>query len=232
MTTSRTRPGARLLLVMTASALAASCGPRRAAVIGPVPDAASVARGLESATRLEEPIRIDFEWELNEAGSRLHGTGVARAEPPYRARLDLFLANGETVVSAALVDGDLRLPYGSRDDILPPADLMWGTLGVFHPLPGTELEAGERLESGAQRLRYRQGNGNEIHYETTDGALRAVELLDGSRVVQWVRVSAADDSRYPHEATYRNLEAFRELKIRRTALSAAHVFDPVIWNPR
>ena len=115
----------RVAAALLVGVLVASCGPHRLAVIGPIGNAAGSARGLQRTTELVEPIRIDFSWRLNEAGSRLSGVGVARVEPPYRARLDLFLENHESVLSVALVDDDLRLPYGSRDDILPPVDLMW-----------------------------------------------------------------------------------------------------------
>ena len=50
---------------------------------------------------------------------------MARIEPPSKARLDLFLDNGEGVLSAALVDDELRLPHGAPEDILPPVELMW-----------------------------------------------------------------------------------------------------------
>lgn len=219
-------------VIVSVAAVAASCGPKRAAVLGPVSNVSGAATGLERGTRLEEPIRIDFKWELNEAGSRLSGRGVARTEPPYRARLDLFLDDGESVLSAALVDDELRLPYGSRDDILPPVDLIWGTLGVFRPVPNARLVAGERLGNGGERLRYRQVDGSELHYETDGGTLRSVEMFEGDDMVQWVRMESAGASRYPAEATYRNLTAYRELKITRTALRPAAPFDPGIWDPR
>ena len=214
------------------SASVAACGPKRLAVIGPMPDAGAEARALERSTRLVEPVRIRFRWELNESGSRLDGIGVARVEPPYRARLDLFLDNFESVVSAALVDDELRLPYGSREDVLPPVDLMWGTLGVFRPLGGAELSGGDHLEGEAERLRYQQADGTELHYEVVAGALEAVELVEDGHVVQWVRVERAADGRYPAEATYRNLADFRELKITRDSLQRVESFDPEIWDPR
>ncbi|HET9947451.1 MAG TPA: hypothetical protein VFQ22_00865, partial [Longimicrobiales bacterium] len=135
-----------------AAALVCACTPRGPAVVGPVPDAQGVARRLVDGTGLEDPLWIVFDWQLNDQGQRVNGRGVARVEPPYRARLDLFLDNGETVVSAALVDGDLRLPPGSPDDILPPPDLMWGALGVFRPRPETRLLGGDRLEDDGTRL--------------------------------------------------------------------------------
>ncbi len=209
-----------------------ACGPRRAVVIGPVGDPATSAESLERGTALQEPIRIDFDWQLNEAGARMRGRGVARIEPPYRARLDLFLDNGEGVVTAALVGDDLRLPYGSRDDVLPPVDLMWGTLGVFRPVAGGTLVGGERLEGEGERLRYRQADGTELHYETRHGRLEGVELLEGDDVVQFVRLERPTGARYPDRATYRNLQEFRELKIERTGLRPSEPFDPEIWDPR
>ena len=222
----------RVAAALSVAVSAVSCGPRRLSVIGPILDAAESARVLQRRTELVEPTRIDFSWQLNESGSRLSGVGVARVEPPYRARLDLFLDNGETVISAALVDGDLRLPYGSRDDILPPADLIWATLGVFRPIGEAQLIGGDRLEGGPERLRYEQTDGTELHYEIAAGTLRGVELLEGDDVVQWVRVTGSVDGRYPQEATYRNLAAFRELKIMRDSLKQVEPFDPRIWDPR
>jgi hypothetical protein len=209
----------------------AACAPSGPAVIGPVGDPAGAAAELSDQTGLEGPLRIVFDWQLNDAGQRVSGRGVARVEPPYRARLDLFLDNGETVVSAALVDGELRLPPGSPDDILPPPDLMWGALGVFRPLGDARLLGADRLEGEGTRLRYGYGDGREIHYLVERGLLSALELRDGGRVVQRVDVGAERDARYPVEATYRNLAAFRELRLTRETLSVVGPFDPEIWNP-
>jgi len=201
-------------------------------VIGPVADPSSTARATERDTGLREPLRIDFDWELSEQGAPLSGVGVARVEPPYRARLDLFLENREPILSAALVEDDLRLPYGAREDILPPPDLLWSALGVFRPVSGADLIAGEALEDGAERLRYRQADGTELHYEVVAGALRRVDLVDDGSVLQWVRLERSEGARYPDEAVYRNLVDFRELKITRTALTPSDPFDPDIWDPR
>ncbi len=212
--------------------LIAGCGTKRLAVVGPLSNPAADAASLERSTELDRPVRIDFRWELNEAGSRVQGDGVARIEPPYHARLDLFLENGESVVSAALVDQELRLPYGAPDDILPPVELMWGTLGVFRPLDGTRLIGGDRLEGDARRLRYRHESGTEFHYEVAAGTVRGLELLEGDAVLQWVRLTASAGDRYPESATYRNLVDFRELKILREEVRPAEPFDPAIWDPR
>jgi len=154
---------------------------------------------------------------------------VARVEPPYRARLDLFLGNGETVVRAALVNGELRLPPGAPTNILPPADLMWGVLGVFRPQLGITLLGADRLEGDDLRLRYEYDDGRQLHYQVTDGRIGKMEILDGSHVVERVELEMNGEDRYPVEATYRNLAAFRELKMARESVERVEPFPPDIW---
>lgn len=212
--------------------LVAGCGPKRLQVLGPMDSPDAVAEAMAAETRLRAPTRIDFTWRLNEAGDRLSGVGVARVEPPYRARLDLFLENGESVISAALVDDELRLPPGARDDVLPPVDLMWGTLGVFRPVEGARLLSGDRLADGARVLRYAYPHGEEVHFQLSGDAMRALEVMEDGGMVEWVRLEPADDGGYPRSVTYRNLVDFRELEITRTGVRAADSFDPEIWDPR
>ena len=226
------RPGVSPALLGVVAAVLSACGPSRPAVVGPLPEAATSAGALERGTALEGPARIDFSWRLNEAGSRVGGVGVARVEPPYRARLDLFLDNGETVVAAALVDNELRLPPGAPDDVLPPVELMWATLGVFHPMDRATMEGGDRLEGDATRLRYRLVGGEALHWEVASGEVRALELLERGSVVQWVRLTRDGVGAYPASATYRNLIDFRELEITRDSVKTAPPFDPAIWDPR
>ncbi len=210
---------------------AAACGPRQLAVIGPVQDGEGAASQLRDTTGLEEPLRIVFAWQLNEGGQRVQGRGVARVEPPYKARLDLFLHTLETVTSAALVEGDLRLLPGAPDDILPPPDLMWGVLGIFRPPANTSLLGADRLEGGAMRLRYGYPDGRQLHYEVVGGSLTRLELLERGRVVQRVQLTSRGTDRYPVEATYRNMADFRELRLQRESLQVVGPFDPDIWNP-
>jgi len=219
-------------LALAALLACVACGPRQLAVIGPVADSQGAATELRDQTRLVEPLRIFFSWHLNEGGQRVNGRGVARVEPPFRARLDLFLHNGETVISAAMVDGEMRLPPGAPDDILPPPDLMWGALGVFRPHAGTRLLGAEELEGDATRLRYGYDDGTELHYEVVGGSLRTLELVDRGRVVQRVRLEPTQSDRYPVEATYRNMADFRELTLERDSLHVVEPFDPEIWDPR
>jgi len=210
--------------------LLAACSAGRPAVVGPVTGVQGVATALEQETRLEEPLQVFFEWRLNEARQRHRGTGVARVEPPYRARLDLFTDDLETVATAVLLDGQLLLPPQSQEDILPPTDLMWGTLGVVRP-HGVRLLGGDRLEDDATRLRYAYDDGRELHYEMLDGHMRSAELLEDGHVVQRVELEFGAGDRYPRQATYRHLGEFRELTIVRRSLEPSEPFDPEIWDP-
>lgn len=181
---------------------------------------------------MSEPTRVVFAWQLNEQGSHMKGRGVARIEPPYKARLDLFLNNGEAAVSAALVDGGLRLPTGARTDMLPPPDLMWGALGVFRPDTDTDLVGAEREPGGAVRLRYRYHDGRELDFRVVDGRVRALQLRDrGGHVAQRVELAVDGSGRYPKKATYRNLSAFRELKLTRESVEYVKPYPPDIWDP-
>jgi hypothetical protein len=210
---------------------AGACAPHGPAVVAPAMDAERLAASLEGHTSLEEPIRVVFAWSLNESGVRVKGRGVARIEPPYRARLDLFLDHGETVVSAALVDGDLRIPPGMPEGILPPPDLMWGVLGVFRPDTDTKLLGADRLEDGSVRLRYAYPDGRVLAFQVANERVRSMELLQDGHVVQRVALDLDGTSRYPDEATYRNLAAFRELKLTRETLERVGPYPPDIFDP-
>ena len=222
----------RVLLTVTLVPLVvSSCAARQVVIVAPAVNAQQTALRLEDHTRVVDPIRIVFDWELNEAGIRVNGRGVARIEPPYKARVDLFLGNGELVLKAALLGSTLILPPGSPRQILPPPDLFWGTLGVFRPDYGAELLGGDELGEDALRLRYRYEDGKELHYRIEGGSVRRLELLDSDHVVQWVEVELNADSEYPVQATYRNLVAFRELKITRDRLDRVESYPPDIWDP-
>lgn len=208
-----------------------ACASRQVEYVRPAVDPEQLALALEDRTSLQEPVRIVFQWQLNESGMRVKGRGVARIEPPYKARLDLFLGNGETVVRAALVDGDLRLPPGAPEGILPPADLMWGVLGVFRPMFGAELLGAERTEGDALQLRYRYADQRELRLHVDGGRVRELEMVKGGHTVERVELGLEEGSRYPAEATYRNLAAFRELKLTRESVERVESYPPDIWDP-
>jgi hypothetical protein len=193
-------------------------------------DAEQVALRFEATTRLQEPLRIFFDWSMSDRDARFQGRGVARVEPPYKARLDLFLGNGETVARAALVEDDLRLPPGTPPGIIPPAEMLWGTLGVFRPGRDSQLLGGESIGEGRVRLRYRRADGIELRFTISGGRIEEVERLRQGQPVERIVMTPGERDRYPAEGTYRDLAAFRELKLTRDRLEEVEAFPPDIWE--
>jgi hypothetical protein len=218
------------LLALVAWAATVSCSKPPPPPPAPRLDVEGIALRLEATTRLEEPLRILFQWSMSDRDARFQGRGVARVEPPYKARLDLFLGNGETVARAALVDDDLRLPTGTPAGIIPPAEMLWGTLGEFRPGLGNALLGGELLGEGRVRLRYRRPDGIELRFTISEGRVAEIERLRQGQVVERVVVKPGDRDRYPADATYRDLAAFRELRLTRERLEDVEAFPPDIWQ--
>lgn len=192
-------------------------------------DAEGVAHRLESRNALAEPTRLDFRWSLSEPDLRAEGRGVVRAEPGWRARLDLFTENAETVVGAALVEGELRLPPGARGELIPPPALFWATLGVFRPGEGAVLQGGERDE-GDVVLRYRLPTGDGLRFRVRDGHLVEVELRAGGHAVERVALEPAPGG-FPTRIVYRHLADFRELELELESTRRVAPFPPDIWDP-
>jgi hypothetical protein len=184
---------------------------------------------LESVTRVEGPARILFSWSLSDRDARFQGRGVARVEPPFKARLDLFSGNGETVARAALVDDDLRLPHGTPDGIIPPAELLWGTLGVFRPGAETTLIGAEDLGEGRVLLRYQRSDGLVVRYTVRGDGVEEVARVRQGKTVERVTLEQDPVDHYPTEATYRDLADFRELILSRDSAAPVKPYPPDIW---
>ena len=202
-----------------------------------LPDAGSLADQLAERSSLEGPARVSFSWELREPDVRMSGQGLARVEPPYQARLDLFSEDHwETVSVAALVDHELRVPQGVRDDLIPTPGLLWAALGVFHPEPGMALLRGSALngdEGDGVLLEYQDQSGAELRFRLPDGEqVIEAELLRNGRVVEEVELSGEHEERFPREARYRNVEDTRELRIVLDSVEHVESFADHIWDPR
>jgi hypothetical protein len=226
---TKTRAHLPALALLLASALSACASPPPPPP-PPTIDAQALALRLEARGQLAGPERILFEWSLSDRNARFRGRGVARLEPPYRARLDLFLANGETAVRAALVGDDLRLPPGAPVGFIPPAELLWGTLGVFKPSGDARLRGAEALADGRTALHYVRPDGIEVRYVVGETGVQEVERLRQGAVVEQLAVGTAGGGRYPSEATYRNLPEFRELRLTRQAVEQVESYPPDIWE--
>lgn len=206
-----------------------ACGRREVIVYEPPVNASQLALRLEAQERIDAPTRVVFEWAVAEQGVRASGRGVTRMEPPYKARLDLFLGNGETAGRAALVDDALRLPARMPPSVLPPPHLLWATVGVFRPGLGTALLGADR-EDGRIRMRYGLPGGREAHYLIANGRLEEVEVLRDGTVVQRVTLER-DGLGVPTEAVFRDLVEVRELRLTRESVQQTEPFPSDIWYP-
>ena len=183
------------------------------------------------ASRIARPVQLTFAWRAREPDFRDSGIGVARVEPPDKARLDLFLDNGETAAIVALVGDDLRAPAALPLELVPPPALLWAALGVFRPGTGVETLEGRRTDT-AMELRFGLPGGNLLRFRMHD--LRVVEaavLRDGAVVERVVVAGSGEESAYPAEATYRNLRDYRELELRLESFEHVDPFPSHIWDP-
>jgi hypothetical protein len=182
-------------------------------------------------TTLDGPTRIFFDWSLTEEGVRVRGRGVARVQPPDRARLDLFLSNGEAAAGAILVGDELALPVSLPDDILPPAELLWGTVGTLRLGSGARVVGGDVLEGGGMRLVARLADDQGVRFEVIGGRVRRIEqTTEGGAVVKTLVTRHDTAGAVPLEATYRDLTAFRELILQRDRMESVDGFPDDIWS--
>jgi hypothetical protein len=213
---------------------AGACVPGAPPPAGPLPgepaaDPAAVAAALRASTLPEGPRHATFGWELDEAGARFRGRGVARFEAPERFRLDLFGPRGESYLAGALVGDEARVPAAVEERFaLPSPALLWATVGVVRPPGDARLaEASER--GGAVALRYLLPGGDVLEYRARDGRLESLRRLRGRGVAESVEL--AHDQRGVARAVYRDWPAYRSLTLTVESLTDAAPFDEAIWSP-
>jgi hypothetical protein len=190
-------------------------------------DPATAAAAVE-ATAPDRALQVVFDWQALEGEARFTGQGVARIQPPYRARLDLFGPRGDTYLSAALVDNELRIPAGVTGVQIPPPALMWAVLGVVAP-PQDAVLAGTREE----------GDRAELYYKTDGGMLRYV--LERGRLLsaQWdgrgrrLAVELRGEAAFglPVRSVYRDAAAATELMLNLESVHEVDPHPPEIWSP-
>jgi len=224
------RPCPGVLTLAGLLALSGCAGGGTPEVVGPVADPETAVRSVEVATALEGSTRILFDWHLTEEGVRVGGRGVARIEPPDRARLDLFLDNGEGVAAAILIGDDLTLPVSLPGDILPPPALLWGTVGMVRLGAGVSVLDGQELADGGRMIRTRLPTGEGVIYRVLDERLQEVSQTEGGTVVKRLAATYDDGDRIPAEAVYRDLAAFRELTLTRERVEYVDGFPSDIWH--
>ncbi len=187
-----------------------------------------VAATIVEATAPDRPLRVVFAWEGMEGDARFTGQGVARIEPPYQARLDLFGPRGDTYLSAALVGADLRLPPGVQGPMIPPPALMWAVLGVVAP-PANAVLVGTREQADQTELYYEVGGGT-LWYILYRGRLRTVRWDEPGRRLA-VELRGEMEPRLPARAVYQDPAAVAELMLNLERVDEVEPFPPDIWTP-
>ena len=231
-------PRLRRAFLLAGATLTAACWLQQAPALPPssaMPAVDYYRRALlmEARTQLKSPVRLIFDWSVREPGLRSSGRGVARLEPPYRARLDLFTGRGETVLRAALVGDELRLPEGASSELIPPPALFWSSLGIFRPGSDFHLMQGWEADDGTLRLSFSSDTRRSLVYALDDNEdVAALDLRRDGETVDQLSLSLPLRDGFPTETTYRNLIDFRELTFTLDTVEAVESYPSDIWFPR
>ena len=201
------------LLALASLAATAACAPRAGSLVG-----APVPARLPDA-RISTARQVVFRWQLEDGTFTARGEGVARVAPPDSARLDFFLDGGAGGGTAYLIGDALDAPGGDFiQRLLPPAPLMWASLGRLAIPPGDTVA---RLDGAILRADIGSDPVYRVAFERD--SLRRVERIDGGRLQEWVERTDAGRVEYRHEASGRRLS----LEVTRVLFPGG--FDAAIW---
>ena len=220
---------------LLAAATLAGCAAGSAAPAGePLPDPAAAAAEVIDQTAPDARRRITVAWSLDESGSRVRGRGVVRLDPPERLRLDLFGPRNETVLAAALVGSEARLPAGAPADApIPSPALLWAGLGAVRPPAGATLASASTAD-GETILRWESAAGEVYEYVVAPGAegprLRRLQRLGSRGPLETVGVEWSEAGEVAR-ATYRDWSAYRDLTLDIEEIVPADPFPAEIWTP-
>jgi hypothetical protein len=196
------------------------------AASAPASDPAALADSIRRATMLRGARQLTFGWELDEAGAKFRGRGVARVSPPDRIRLDLFGPRGETYLAAALVNETPRIPAAVEGRVpMPSPALLWGALGVVKPPAAARL-----VSASPSSLRYDAGDAVAIEYRLEGGALRSVRRLVRGGLRESIELSRAADGSV-RRAEYRDWAAYRTLTLTLESSTDVASFSEDTWTP-
>lgn len=175
------------------------------------------------------PRQATFAWELDEAGARFRGRGVARYAAPERFRLDLFGPRGESYLAGALVGDQARVPAAVEARFaLPSPALLWAAVGVVRPPSDARLaDASEQGE--VVTLRYRLADDDLLEYRARAGRLESLRRSRGRAVTE--SVDLTHDERGVARAQYRDWAAYRTLTLTVETHADAAPFPDDTWTP-
>lgn len=205
------RSVAVLLIVSVCSCVPPSLHPLAGAPAPAVLPATSIPLGHH---------QLLFDWELEDGDISARGQGVARIAYPDSARLDLFLAGGFGSGAAVLIGDSVQTTGGTMvRRFIPPAPLLWATLGRAALPPVRDTTA--RVDGELLRVDI----GMPVNWRLTfhRDTLRRIERVRDGRIIEWVERSG-NAVRYHSEEARRSLS----LTIRSTAEVAP--FDASIWS--
>lgn len=211
----------------TAAALALALSACAGRGVPETVDPGAAAAAIER-TAPDRPLRVVFDWRILDGEARFSGSGVARIEPRYRARLDLFGPRGEGYLSAALVGKELRLPPGTPTVRLPPPSMIWAALGVVAP-PEEAMLVGTRVSAERTELYYDVGD-SRLRYTLVEGRLRTARWEGAGRSMA-VDLSGAVEPGLPRQAFYRDAAAGTELMLNLEEVDEVESYPPDIWTP-
>lgn len=187
-----------------------------------------LAQQIIDSTALRRPLRVVFSWSYKDESMRFAGKGALRAEPPYRARTDLFGPRGETLMRSVVIGDQLSVPPGLPDGLMPPVSLGWATLGVLRPEPNAQLEMtaqnGDTLTIG-----YVRGQ-EHWRYRLVRGVMRYAEWQGPGASKRSIELRGASKFGLPAEAVYRDWAAFRELTTTVEEVNESGSFPSETWD--
>ena len=208
-----------------------ACGGGSLGTPAPILDTDEAVRQARLDNPFPNTSQVIFQWSVREPDLRAEGMGVARLQHPDRARLDLFMENGEAVLAASLVGDQLRAREGTELQVVPSPALLWAGLGVFRPGEGVTLLGADAFDDGTVRLRYRLVDGDELRYELRSGRMTRAELRHEGDAVHRVALSRDGRGELPTEAVYRNLASFSELTVTVETVERVDSHPSDIWYP-
>ena len=207
----------------------AACGGGSLGSPSPILDMDQAVRRARSNNPFPATSLVVFQWRVREPDLRLEGQGVARLQHPDRARLDLFMQNGEAVLAAGLVEDELWAREEKALEFVPSPALLWAFLGVFRPGEDATRLDGEFFDGDVFRLRYQLPDGDELRYLLRSGRVTEVELRHEGNAVHRVVLNQESGGQLPSEATYRNLASFSELKVTVETVERVDSHPSDIW---
>ncbi len=206
-----------------------ACGGGSLGTPAPIVDTDQAVRQARLDNPFPNTLQVIFQWNVREPDLRLEGMGVARLQNPDRARLDLFMENGESVLAASLVEDQLRAREGTQLQVVPSPALLWAGLGVFRPGERATLLGADAFADGTVRLRYRLADGDELRYQLRSGRVTSAELRHEGDAVHRVAVKREGEAELPNEAIYRNLASFSELTVTVETVERVDSHPSDIW---